>query len=40
MHRKTYLLIGLSANLLVTLTNQSAMGFTRQFGKGATSRWC
>jgi hypothetical protein len=37
MHKKHYFLVFLATNLLVTLTNQSAMGFSLKFGRGATS---
>lgn len=37
MRTRQYCLVILATNLLVTLTSQSAMGFTLKFGKGATS---
>jgi hypothetical protein len=39
MRKKPYFLVFLATNLLVALTNQSAMGFTLKFGKGVTSRY-
>jgi hypothetical protein len=37
MRKKQYFIVGLATNMLLALTNQSAMGFTLKFGNGATS---